>query len=302
VANTILPISGLPVRSGESSFLSVGATKPRGHIYLARDLLDGRLVTSERSSRQPGRGRYRCLDPTCCSDLTVGRSKKGRMFFKHFPAEAKGCRFHLGKGSKTRHDLARDLLATLLGEVFERRCPMPSLRFETPGGLRFAVPIILGASVETEWRTPEGRVPDIAVLDHAGRAVVLFEVYHTHAVDRMKRYDLASYWWIEIDANAFLEQDFTTGLYLHVTDHNNLPYEYEILGRQGGLFDATSDCAGSAIGETRRTGSRRNVQDYLDRFLARIGAPRPPARSMAGAVVSERRRNECRCRVFRTRE
>jgi len=213
----------------------------------------------------------------CCKDLTVGRSKKGRMFFKHFPKEAKGCRFYLGRKSKKRHDLARDLLATLLGEVMLRRCNMPSLRFDTPSGVRFAIPIILGATVETEWRTPEGRIPDIAILDHEGRPIVLFEVYHTHAVDRMKRHDLANYWWIEIDANAFLEQDFEAELSLHVTDFNRLPYEYEITGRQGGLFDAAPDTPRGTPSELGGAVAHGDIRVYLDRFFARIGTKADPA-------------------------
>jgi hypothetical protein len=178
----------------------------------------------------------------------------------------------LGRKSKKRHDLARDLLATLLGEVLARRRHMPSLRFDTPFGTRFAIPIILGATVETEWPTPEGRVPDIAILDHEGRPIVLFEVYHTHGVDRMKRHDLANYWWIEIDANAFLEQDFGVELSLQVTDFNRLPYEYEITGRQGGLFDAAPPTPrGSGYPFSRRRASdHRQVEIALARARDRV--------------------------------
>lgn len=71
-----------------------------------------------------------------------------------------------------------------------------------------------------EWECPvTGRKADVALLDESQSAVLLVEVWHTHAVDHAKRQDLAPYWWIEVEASEVL----TDPTKLRVCNHGNLP-------------------------------------------------------------------------------
>jgi hypothetical protein len=205
------------------------------HIHLSRDSRTGRLVRADRAEPRPGRGRYQCLDPNCRRDLTIAKSKYGRLYFRHFRDQhAEGCAFNTHKRTKSRHDAAQALLCTVLREALACRTAMPHLQFMTLYGLRTAIPILLGKSVEMEWTCPAtGRRADIAVLDTEGEAVFLVEIFHSHAVDGNKRKDLGRYWWVEISADEFLDAPEI----LNVLASGNLPYAFEILGRQADLFE-----------------------------------------------------------------
>lgn len=209
---------------------SIGA-----QIHLAQDLTTGRLIGADRAEPRPGKGRYRCLDDHCKQDLTVARSKRGRMHFRHFRnADAKACVFHSCAGNRRMHTAAQALLRVLLQAAIERRAPMPLLAFETPAQVVTVLPFITGTRVVTEWLCPlKHRRADVAILDRFNEPVLLIEVFHTHAVDHKKRLDLTPYWWIEVGASDVLEEP----LRLNVRDHGNLPYDLEILGHQNELFD-----------------------------------------------------------------
>ena len=80
---------------------------------------------------------------------------------------------------------------------------MPMFVFDTANGRREVLPFISAAQVVTEWECPiSKRKADVALLDDEGRAVLLVEVWHTHAVDLEKRMDLSPYWWIEVVREA----------------------------------------------------------------------------------------------------
>lgn len=190
-------------------------------IRWAVDLASGEWVRADRAERKPGRGRYRCLDERCGRDLTVARSKYGRQHFRHFRnSHAEGCCFLSIKSSDDRHRAAQALLRTLFAGALRRRVPMPMLVFDTANGRREVLPFIFAAHVVTEWECPvTGRKADVALLDDLQRAVLLVEVWHTHAVDHEKRQDLSAYWWIEVEARQVLADPTK----LLVRNHGNLP-------------------------------------------------------------------------------
>lgn len=204
-------------------------------ISHARDCLTGRYVQADRAEQHPGRGRYECLDPRCHSDLTVAKSRRGRLHFRHFRSlNSTPCIFRQRTRSQTPHLQAQYVLCALLNDALHRRTPMPYLQFETPTGIQKAIPIVLGAKAVTEWTCPDtGRRTDIAVLDDSDAPVFIVEIVHTNGVNSSKRQDLRHHWWIEISAKEFLEKPSV----LNVLAFGNLPYEWEILGRQMGLFD-----------------------------------------------------------------
>lgn len=204
-------------------------------IHLARDLETGRLIGADRAERQPKKGRYQCLDNRCGRFLTVAKSKRGKIHFKHFRELGTfACGLGGGKRSRLTHDAAQDLLVAVFAEAIQRRCPMPLLRFHTPSGVREVLPFVLAQTVVKEWTSPDRRRrADVALLDRDEEPVLLIEVFHTHAVDRNKRLDLNPYWWIEVEASDVLGSPFT----LNVLGHGNLPYELEILGQQSELFE-----------------------------------------------------------------
>lgn len=190
-------------------------------IKWAVDLATGKWTKADRAERKPGKGRYRCLDERCGRDLTVARSKYGRQHFRHFRnSHAEGCCFHSIKSSDDRHRAAQALLRTLFSGALKRRVPMPMLVFDTASGRREVLPFITAAHVVTEWECRvTGRKADVALLDEGGRAVLLVEVWHTHAVDLEKQIDLSPYWWIEVEAKQVLADPTK----LLVRNHGNLP-------------------------------------------------------------------------------
>lgn len=198
-------------------------------IMWALDLKTGKLVKADRAERKPGKGRYRCLDEKCGHDLTVARSKHGRLHFRHFrTGNAEGCAFHGPGKSQTQHRAAQVLLHVLLSEALKRRIPMPLFLFNTPSGLRTVLPFILASNVVMEWQCPQSdRRADLAILDAENRPVLLVEVFHTHAVDLPKRQDFSPYWWIEVEAKKVLADPER----LDIRNHDNLP-EYLALAWQ----------------------------------------------------------------------
>ena len=166
----------------------------------------GKWIKADRADRKPGKGRYRCLDGRCARDLTVARSKYGRQHFRHFRnSHAEGCCFQSIRSKDDRHRAAQALLQALFSEALKRNIPMPMLVFDTANGRREVLPFISAAQVVTEWECPiSKRKADVALLDDEGRAVLLVEVWHTHAVDLEKRMDLSPYWWIEVEASQVL--------------------------------------------------------------------------------------------------
>lgn len=207
-------------------------SRTSARITWALDIHSGKLIKADRAEHRPGKGRYRCLDERCSSDLTVARSKQGRQHFRHFRnAHAAGCAFHdLAKG---KHEAAQRVLATLFAEALRRRTPMPLMIFNTPAGVRTVLPFVQAHEVVMEWRCPlSGRRVDLALLDQYGQPVLLIEVWHTHAVDGDKRSDLTSYWWIEVEANDVLAD--TDKLYIR--NHDNLPPQLALAWEQFELF------------------------------------------------------------------
>ena len=166
----------------------------------------GAWIKADRADRKPGKGRYRCLDGRCARDLTVARSKYGRQHFRHFRnSHAEGCCFQSIWSKDDRHRAAQALLQALFSEALKRNIPMPMFVFDTANGRREVLPFISAAQVVTEWVCPiSKRKADVALLDDDGRAVLLVEVWHTHAVDLEKRIDLSPYWWIEVEASQVL--------------------------------------------------------------------------------------------------
>jgi hypothetical protein len=208
-------------------------SKPPAMIHLARDLETGRLISADRAIQHPPKGRYQCLADNCGRFLTVGRSKFGRLHFKHFrDTDLPGCG-GLWRRRKTLHDAAQDLLQTLFTEAIARRAPVPLFHFQTPAGVVTVLPFILANQVVREWTCPRsGRRADLAIVTEAGAPVLLIEVFHTHAVDGTKRLDLLPYWWIQVGARDVLN----TPLQLQILDHGNLPYALDVLGHQGNLL------------------------------------------------------------------
>ena len=149
----------------------------------------GKWIKADRADRKPGKGRYRCLDGRCARDLTVARSKYGRQHFRHFRnSHAEGCVFQRMRSGQDTHKAAQVLLEALFSQALKRNIPMPLLVFDTANGRREVLPFISAAQVVTEWECPiSKRKADVALLDEAGRAVLLVEVWHTHAVDLEKR-------------------------------------------------------------------------------------------------------------------
>jgi len=110
---------------------------------------------------------------------------------------------------------------------------MPLLVFDTANGRREVLPFISAAQVVTEWECPISKLKaDIALLDEAGTAVLLVEVWHTHAVDLEKRMDLSPYWWIEVEASQVLADPTA----LSVRNHGNLPDALALAWEQFQLF------------------------------------------------------------------
>lgn len=203
-------------------------------ISWAMDVKSGRLIRADRAERKPGRGCYLCLDDKCKQDLTVARSKRGRLHFKHFRnSNGEHCAFH-GAGKKpTRHEAAKFLLSILLDHALKGHTPMPLFLFHTPTEIRSVSPFISARSLVTEWQCPlSDRRVDIAILDSERQPVLLIEVFHTHAVDIEKRRDLSHYWWIEVEANNVLA-DHTQ---LMIRNHGNLPECLSLLWQQLELF------------------------------------------------------------------
>jgi hypothetical protein len=65
-----------------------------------------------------------------------------------------------------------------------------------------------------------------------GRALLLVEVWHTHAVDHEKHQDLSPYWWIEVEASRVLADPTA----LIVRNHGNLPDALAMAWEQLQLF------------------------------------------------------------------
>lgn len=203
-------------------------------ISWAMDVKSGRLIRADRAERKPGRGCYRCLDDKCKQDLTVARSKRGRLHFRHFRnSNEERCAFHgLGK-KQTRHEAAKFLLSVWLSHALKRRTPMPLFLFNTPAEVCTVLPYIGAGSVVTEWQCPlSDRRADIAILDGERQPVLLIEVFHTHAVDIEKCRDLSPYWWIEVEANQVLADPTK----LMIINHGNLPECLAPLWQQFDLF------------------------------------------------------------------
>lgn len=205
-------------------------------ITWAVDIASGKWVRADRADLKPGRGRYRCLDVQCGRDLTVARSKYGRQHFRHYrDSHAEGCCFHRMKSSDDRHRAAQELLRTLFAAALERRMPMPILAFDTANGRRDVLPFITATRVVMEWECPvTGRRADVALLDDSQLAVLLVEVWHTHAVDQGKRQDLSPYWWIEVEAKQVLADPTK----LMVRNHGNLPEALALAWEQLPLLPA----------------------------------------------------------------
>ncbi len=203
-------------------------------INWAVDLNTGKWITADRADRKPGKGRYRCLDGRCGRDLTVARSKYGRQHFRHFRnSHAEGCVFQRLRSGQDTHKAAQVLLLTLFSEALKRNIPMPLLVFDTANGRREVLPFISAARVVTEWECPVSkRKADVALLDETGRAVLLVEVWHTHAVDLEKRIDLSPCWWIEVEASRVLADPTA----LIVRNHGNLPDALAMAWEQFQLF------------------------------------------------------------------
>ena len=86
---------------------------------------------------------------------------------------------------------------------------------------------------DKEWECPiSKRKADVALLDEAGRVVLLVEIWHTHAVDREKQHDLSPYWWIEVEASRVLADPTA----LIVRNHGNLPDALALAWEQFKLF------------------------------------------------------------------
>lgn len=194
-------------------------------ILLARDAQTGEVLTADDALHLPPEGTYQCLDPHCEGDLNVCRWPKrpGHFYFRHRAETAsETCGFHAGNaGTPRRHEAAKHLLAIVLREAIHHRMPMPLLEFPGSGTPRHVLPLLCAAEVVCEWTCQRtGRRSDIAVLDSHCDAVLLVEVFHTHAVDRDKKRDYLNYWWVEIDANAIIANHER----LPVRHSGNLPY------------------------------------------------------------------------------
>ena len=203
-------------------------------INWAVELNTGKWIKADRADRKPGKGRYRCLDGRCSRDLTVARSKYGRQHFRHFRnSHAEGCVFQRLRSGQDTHKAAQVLLEALFSQALKRNIPMPLLVFDTANGRREVLPFISAAQVVMEWECPiSKRKADVALLDEAGRAVLLVEVWQTHAVDLEKGMDLSPYWWIEVEASRVLADPTA----LIVRNHGNLPDALAMAWEQFQLF------------------------------------------------------------------
>lgn len=196
-------------------------------ILLAREAVSGHLLKADTARHLPPEGTYQCLDPNCGGDLNVCQwpRRPGRLYFRHRTATASAnCGFHSGNArTQRRHDAALHLLAVVLNEAIHRREPMPLLEFQVAGATRQVLPLLNAKSVVSEWvcrRT--GKRADIALLDRHDDPILLIEVFHTHAVDRIKARAYSDYWWIEVEANAIIA-DYER---LPVIHCGNMPYVF----------------------------------------------------------------------------
>lgn len=204
--------------------------KPRTstpHIPWARDVATHTYIRAHEAQHLPPLGTYACLDPDCLGDLTVYErpTGSGKLYFRHrHKAASERCGFHPNQArTSRRHDTAQKLLAVVLRDALRKLGPMPLLEFHTSAGARTVLPLLSAEQVVLEWTCPRTRRrADIALLDRLGEAVLLVEIFHTHAVDRNKREDLSNYWWVEVEANAVI-RDFER---LPIRHGGNMPYVF----------------------------------------------------------------------------
>lgn len=214
----------------------------------------GRSIPSWNAEDQPGRHRYRCLDPLCQAPLTT-HNRDGSKYFKHFPnTQSRSCRF-FSRDPSTIHALAVELLyQEFRASIDSSSSSIPLLQFSHDlGGSLIALPYFQIDEVrgDRKWTCPRtGRQPDLTLLLD-GQPVLLVEVWHKHKVDRRKIGDLFPYRWIEVfAADALLDSRR-----LKVLSHGGFPDDLEPHTAQGRLFRRSEL---DACGAVARGGSAIN--------------------------------------------
>lgn len=201
-------------------------------IPFALDTFENDYIRAERAHKDAPPGRYICLDPKCSSPVVIASSKRERVHFKHQRGTLSDCCKLTPTRNKTRHEEAKHLLAGVFSCALAHQCPMPILLFKTPRGGISILPFIEASQVVTEWSCPRtGRRADIALLTENNKPLLLVEVFHSHAVNKEKREDLANHWWIEVNANAAINNPNE----LEILKWGNLPRQLELAGQQKGL-------------------------------------------------------------------
>ncbi len=202
------------------------------HIHFAKNIENGELVRPDRATKHSSKGLYQCLDSRCERPVYLAISKNGKAHFRHYRGDIDSlCGFSGAKKSQELHTQAKHRVALLFENALLRKAPMPTMKFETPDGIHTVLPFLVNCKVIQEWSCGSRRV-DVAIVDENNTPVLLIEINNKHAVDIDKREALKPNWWIEVDAKDVMEKPHS----LIVRQHENFPYEYELLGNQSMLF------------------------------------------------------------------
>ena len=123
-------------------------------------------------------GRFSCLDCEVAQTLVAKRGSTRAWHFAHAPGSAP----HGGEGwlhRYTKNIVADGIRRWLSEEEFLFKIKCPSCR-----RWRYAKFEEQVASIEVEYRTPDGTISDIALLDEAGQQIVDLEIEVTHQITK----------------------------------------------------------------------------------------------------------------------
>lgn len=145
------------------------------------------------------RGRYICVHPECTTPLMIYK-RKGKCFFRHYPVKNNTC----AGGAQTLHKNAIKQLRNHFLQVNKSTRNIPTFVIETIQGEKEIVPLLSSFVVKTEYPL-NGRKIDLAILDKLGNPILLIEILNTSKVTNAKSIDLAAFAWLEIKADAVMQ-------------------------------------------------------------------------------------------------
>ncbi|TCH60506.1 hypothetical protein [Acinetobacter sp. ANC 4862] len=161
---------------------------------------DGELVyISHAIAHGKGLGHsYHCLNKDCNSDMIVVNGKVKASHFRH--------KVLVCSQESYQHQLAKELIKQRINQKQKINLVFPCVECGCTVREKFELPSTI-AYAETERKYPDSPYTgDVAGYSANGDLEIMFEVFHTHLVDDVKRDSVKK--WVEVNAEQIIQEDY----------------------------------------------------------------------------------------------